>query len=368
MLDRPRVDYIAPVPRDGVSGRAKASREKAAALARVAPGSRVFLLEGGGGRIARRVGSLALELRYLLTVLRDGAPDAIVTRSSFPFGAFLVRRLRGVPLFREMHADLGDEAPAIAGGNRLLRAALLLAHRFDIWAIRRADGVIFNHPQLERHVRDRYLRSETPTTTVPNGTDPAVFRPLDRAVCRQELGLDAALRYLVWVGSISPWHGVESLLPLAGALPLEYRVLVVGPLDSGHARRLLEDVRGRRVAFTGPVPPETAVRYMNAADACLLPVAPVRVSPGSALKLFDYAACGAPVICQERTEGYSDIVLETGIGTAVDFRDPATAARIIHAFLPAPDRLREHIRRTAEARFSWERRMEEWIRFIEAVT
>lgn len=359
-----RIDYIAPVLPDGISGRSKASREKAAALQRIAPGSRSFFLPGSQGRLRRRLGAIALEAKYLLTVLRHGPPDAVVTRSALPWGALLVRLVYGVPVFKEMHADLGEEAPAISGGNRLVEAALRLTHRADIWSARHSDGIIFNHRLLQRHVEQQYLPDDIPTTTVPNGCDPAAFRMLDRNACRQELGLSANGHYLVWVGTISPWHGVDTLPDLADQLPDDYEIIVVGPTRTSYATRLVGNSDGRRLTFPGAVPPDVAMKYMNAADACLLPVAPLRVSPGSALKLYDYAACGAPIICQEETDGYSDVVLGYGIGIAVDFYDPASAADAITAFLPGASSLRPHIRSTAVASFSWDRRMEEWARFV----
>lgn len=360
-----RIDYIVPVSKHGYSGRAKASREKAKALQQVAPRSRIFLLSSRNrGRVSRLLAALALELRYTVAVLRGGPPDAIVTRSSLPMGPLLIRWLYRVPLFKEMHADLGDEAAAIANGNVLLKATLRVAHIVDIWSARRMDGVIFNHPALERHVAGRYLSQNVRTTSVANGTDPTIFRMLDRDACRVELGLRRDGRYLVWVGDISPWHAVDTLLKLSDELPPNHEILIVGPTSSKYARDLVRASTSSRANFLGPATPELAIKYMNAADACLLPVAPTRVSPGSALKLYDYAACGVPVICQEHTEGYSDVVLETGIGIAVDFYDPPAAATRISEFLLAAASRREAIRETAENFFAWQRRMEAWLGFI----
>lgn len=360
------VDYVAPIPRGGISGRSKATTEKSEALRRVSPGSRVFLL---GSRLEGRpalqmLGILSLEVRYLLTrIWVRRPPRAIITRSPVPFGAMFVGRLRGIPVIKEIHTDIGNEAPVAFKGRPLMRLGFSILHRADVWSARRASGVIFNHTVLERHFRAAYLRERAITVTVPNGTDPARFRPGDRSECREELGLDPWRRYLVWAGAINPWHGVDRLPGLADALPDDYEILVVGKATSSYARGLVESNTSPRLRFTDAVPPHVAARYISAADAGLLPVSTVRISPGSPLKLFDYAACGAPIVCQHATEGYSDIVLGTGIGIAVDFEDPATAAARIVDAMPGLAALREHVRHVAETQFSWESRMRAWLSF-----
>lgn len=369
-LSTRRIDYIVPIPRGGTSGRSKASTEKAAALLRVAPGCRTFLL---GAKYERRplrqlLAMLGLEVRYFCTGMGSRQrPDAIITRSPIPLGAYLVGMLRRVPLIKEIHTDMADEAPLAFAGRPLMKMGFMLLHHLDVWSARRADGLIFNNTVLERHFLKKYLAADTPTVTVPNGTNVSVFRRLDRQQCRKELGLASDRRYLVWVGAINPWHGVERILALADVLPSEYEVLIVGKATSSYARSLVEGRGPGRARMVGAVPPEMAARYINAADACLLTVADVRVSPGSPLKLFDYAACGTPVICQRDTEGYSDIVCGTGIGVAVDFNDPAACARDIDQFIPASEGLRDHVREVAEREFSWEERMRAWLGFVDRV-
>lgn len=369
MKDPITIDYLAPIPAGGNSGRSKATREKAAALLRVSPGSRAFLLDQKyeGRPLQQLVAMLWLDVRYLLTTLfAKRVPDAIVSRSHLPFGALLVRGIRGIPVIREMHTDIADEAPVGFQGRPVKRTLFRLLHYPDVWSLRRSDGVIFNNTALERHVRERYLDEEAATTTVPNGTDTSTFRMLDRERCRADLELSPERRYLVWVGSINRWHGVDLVFQLADELPSGYEVLVVGNDQSLYARQLVRESSGR-ARVVGSVAPELAAWYMNAADACLLPVADLRVSPGSPLKLYDYAACGTPVIAQRDTEGYSDVTLQHGIGTVVDFRDPEGSAREIEEFLECGRPSRMDVRRVAEQEFAWEHRMGQWMQFVQRI-
>jgi glycosyltransferase involved in cell wall biosynthesis len=366
-----RVDYLAPIPRDGISGRSKASSEKAAAMERVAPGSRTYLLrrECQGRPLRQLAGMVGLEARYLAdALLTTSRPDAIITRSPIALGALLAARILGVPLIKEIHTDIADETPVAFAGRRIRQIGFGVLHRADIWFARRADGIIFNNTALETHFREKYLDYGAVTTTIPNGTDTATFRRLDLQACRRELGLEPDRRYLVWVGAINRWHGVEQVVRLAEMLPPDYEVLVVGKATSEYARQLISGSQGGQARFVGAVTPRVAAHYINAADACLLPVAKVRVSPGSPLKLYDYAACGTPIIAQRETEGYSDVVLAHGIGIVVDFADPAGATRDIRAYVPHAGQVRDQIRRVAEERFSWERRMAAWLEFVARVS
>lgn len=364
------VDYIAPIPRDGISGRSKASSEKAAALERVAPGSRTYLLGAAyQGRTLRQLaGILVLEVRYLAGApLRRPRPKAIITRSPLPLGALLAGWLLRVPVIKEIHTDIRDEAPLAFARRKMKQLGFRALHYADIWSSRRADAIIFNNTALERHFRENYLRQDAITTTIPNGTDITMFRVLDRQACRKDLGLEPDRRYLVWVGAINPWHGVEYVVRLTDTLPQEYQVIIAGKANSGYANRLISRCDDKRIIFTGALEPSVAAKYMNAADACLLPVNQVRVSPGSPLKLYDYAACGVPIVTQRDTQGYSDVVLDSGIGIAVDFGDPAKASRDIQAYLLRSEKSRDKIRQLAVERFSWERRMDAWLEFAAAV-
>ena len=123
------------------------------------------------------------------------------------------------------------------------------------------------------------------------------------------------------------------------------------------------------VVFAGSVDIDQANLYVNAADVCLLPVKKIRVSPGSPRKLFDYIAAGKPVVAQEATTGYSDLVLSYQLGYTADFSDSQSAAEKIMAIIAECDQkhYETHNRAVALDLLNWRNVAIQWFSFIDKV-
>ena len=108
-----------------------------------------------------------------------------------------------------------------------------------------------------------------------------------------------------YVGTFAKWHGIEELVDASEKVLKKYsnvRFLMVGPYFK-HAREITQK-RGISDAyvFAGPVPYVDVPNYINAADILVAPYNPAkselrkRYGIGSPLKVFEYMACGKPVI------------------------------------------------------------------------
>jgi glycosyltransferase involved in cell wall biosynthesis len=80
--------------------------------------------------------------------------------------------------------------------------------------------------------------------------------------------------------------------------------------------------------FAGPVPRDKVVFYINAMDVCVAPFTRKRnerigLSP---LKIYDYLACGKPVVASD-IRGVGDLLLENEVGITIRPEDPASLAR-----------------------------------------
>ena len=49
---------------------------------------------------------------------------------------------------------------------------------------------------------------------VSNGANPEFSRPMDKTECRSQLGLLPNGNFLVFVGSLKKWHGIDRLITL----------------------------------------------------------------------------------------------------------------------------------------------------------
>jgi glycosyltransferase involved in cell wall biosynthesis len=186
-----------------------------------------------------------------------------------------------------------------------------LEHRLDAYrlrgpqlafAVRRADRVVAVSEDLRALAIAAGAAPER-VRILPNGVDPALFQPRDRAAARHALGLSEGGRYLLTVGSLSTRKGVHLVLAAlaalanAGRFP-DLRYLVVGGAgaegDEGEAlrRQAAELGLGERVVFSGPRRRDELPDWYNAADLFVLPSS----LEGCPNVVVEALACGTPVV------------------------------------------------------------------------
>jgi glycosyltransferase involved in cell wall biosynthesis len=139
---------------------------------------------------------------------------------------------------------------------------------------------------------------------------------------QHQLGVDGN-PVVVFLGSFRPWHGTGMLPDLIDAtrrdIP-DIRFLLVG--DGEGLDTLRADIKDRGldtwVRFVGSVPHHKMPDVLSCADIGIAPYDANRYQPlidhgffWSPAKLFEYAACGLPVVCS-RYDLLSDIV-EDGV-------------------------------------------------------
>lgn len=367
------VDYIISFKITGRnSGKEKASAEKIKYLKKLSCLNAYTLDTVSSSERFKSIKMIVLDFYYLFHVIfiRKNKPGLIFARSNFHFGPFIVSKLYHIPLINEVHTDILDEGKILFRDSVLKRNFGFLWHHYCLFFLKRSDGLIFNNTLLEKYYKEHFLNKTTPTITVHNGCDPEFFYPFDKYQARSHLGLRKDICYLLFIGSISRWHGVEYILETFRHLNRlngnkEIRLLIVGGYNVHYLQSLKEKYSDDNIVFKGEALKDEAFYYINAADICLLPVNNIRISPGSPLKLFDYAACGKPIIAQQCTMGYSDIIEKYNLGITCDFTDYKSAAPMIINFLDSYNEaeFKYNNRKKAEEYLSWEKVLGKWIRF-----
>jgi glycosyltransferase involved in cell wall biosynthesis len=166
-------------------------------------------------------------------------------------------------------------------------------------------------------------------------------------------------------GHFYPGRGAQMLLELAGRLP-EVRFLLVGgePQDVARLRTEAEAQRLNNVTITGFVPNADLPHYQAACDLLLMPYQKqVAGSSGgdiaavfSPLKLFEYLACGRPILSSDLPALREVLNQETAVLLPSDERQ---------AWIQAIQELQVHPERRAQlaararqdaSRYSWENR------------
>lgn len=218
--------------------------------------------------------------------------------------------------------------------------------------VRLSDRVVCVSPKVADQFRCRGI-SEAKLSIIANGCDPAEFHPVPDAKAR--LSWDEDVTHLGFVGSLTRWHGVERLveaLPevLADRPQTELVVVGDGPLREPLAERVREDGLDDHVRFVGRVPHEEVPLYMSAFDAGAILKHPD--IPGSPLKLYEYLACGTPVVATDDAD--FEIVGAEAVGETANYHDSADIARAILSVLDSDGEMAQRARRTA-LDHSWEK-------------
>ncbi len=216
-------------------------------------------------------------------------------------------------------------------------------------------------------IRDYLCRNygvkEDSVLVVSNGANPEYSRPMDKLECRKQLGLSPDGNYLVFVGSLKKWHGIDRLLPLMPALVQDdpdLHLLIVGDGEKkeGLQQWINEKQMSRHIVLAGRVPYETVPVYINAGDICLAPYfeAGLNETGISPLKIFEYMACGRPIITNP-VGGLDSLFRLHDIGVTIQSMDPADWEAPIKALLKSPEKMKtlgDNGYRAVQSHYSWE--------------
>ena len=251
--------------------------------------------------------------------------DILIAHYAYPDGYAAVRvgRALGLPVLVKVR---GSDV------NIYLRSTFRRAQ--TRWALQRAAHVI----TVSRALRERVIELGIPPERVsatPNGVDASRFNPLDRARCREELGLEPEPFLFLFVGMLRPIKNVLMLLKAFRDLPESRRrharlvLLGEGELEAEVQRRIVDYQMEREVRRLPFVSHDQVPRWLGASDCLVLP----SVMEGYPNVLVEALASGRPVIAS-RVGGIPEIVAEGKTGLLVD---PARTASITDAMATMMD-------------------------------
>jgi len=310
--------------------------------------------------LPRLVRSLLSELSAMRAVWSSlPASTAIVSRGCSGILAWALACARDIASVREIHG-LTSEEVRLLDRSRLWRFAHWPLFGLSRMLDASADIRIYNNGMLLHAVES--VDGVGMAVVVPNGSAVSAHAACEMGAARKHFGLPQNPLIIAFVGSASPWHGVNSLGPLQREF--DRQGLPVAIVSGGGPVGGLGP-NGRSIS---PLDENGCNLLIRAANACLLPSGFGRTSPGSPLKLYDYLANGRAVIAQEGLEEYGDKVVPFGVGLEVDFRNPQSAARQIFDYVATLDLIviEERCLKLAKNDYSWEARVSKWLLAIKA--
>ncbi|HEY1457650.1 MAG TPA: glycosyltransferase family 4 protein, partial [Solirubrobacteraceae bacterium] len=202
----------------------------------------------------------------------DRHPDLIVGN-----GFLGLASPRGVPRLQVFHGTSAGEILAARPSLPRRDFVRRLAGYWPLEAITCRAGDLVAVSESAAAELACYYRSAT-RRVIPNGVDIEVFKPQDRALARQSLGLDPGARYALFVGRAEYRKGADLLLE--SCREAGWRLIHAGARCIAGAHSL------------GVLEPEELAKAYAAADCLLFPT---RYEACSYV-ILEALACGTPVL------------------------------------------------------------------------
>ncbi len=275
-----------------------------------------------------------MAMAVLAGIFRARGPFDLVFATSPPLftgaAALALRALRRAPLVFEVR-DLWPESALQLGEMRPGRAL-----RAAQWLERRCYAAAAHVVAVTEGIRsDLLARGLDPAvvTTISNGANVEVFRPLERDLGRRErLGLRSDDFVVIYSGLHGLAHGLRTILEAARILRDEKDVVFLLVGDGPRKADLVREVEGAgltNVRFHDAVPEEELAEWIAAADVGLDVRKQTGITHGTLpVKMFAYMACGRPVLMALEGEAEA-LVRRADAGVVVPPEDPGALAAAV---------------------------------------
>jgi len=302
----------------------------------------------------------------VLTIAR-WKPDVIYTLGGSLGTGFLLAKLFRLPLVTEVNGLVRAELESFSK-----RSFSMLIGRISCWIdereIKYSDHIIVVIASMKEVFQKDLDIPGRRITVIPNGANVKFFGPMGDT--KKALGLDPDCHYVGFVGGSSPWQGLHNFISCAPLVLEEVpnaKFLLVG--DGVVKGRLAESVEELHLTgafvFVGKVPYTEVPKYINAMD---IGISFRKGTPASPLKIYEYMACGKPVVATDSPD--NDVVRDHNAGILVNPDDSTETADAIISLL-RNDGLREQMgengRKYVSEQRSWQvvtREIEETIRSV----
>jgi D-inositol-3-phosphate glycosyltransferase len=220
---------------------------------------------------------------------------------------------------------------------------------------RNCDRILVATDKERDHLMQHYGASPETIGVVPCGVNLDLFRPLDKATARQQLGFDHDESIVLFVGRFAPLKGIARLMEAVAHLQhyQRLRLVIVGgghhTPESRDLQRLSRNLGIQdSVTFVGRIEQDNLPPYYCAADVLVVP----SHYESFGLVALEALASGTPVVATR--VGAMESILQEGVtGHVVSNGSPRLLANGIEPFIsrshpPSADAIRATV-----LRFSW---------------
>lgn len=265
------------------------------------------------------IGEIRLFFSLFKSYKRNNRVDIIYIRnSSFLFFHWIITKIFQVPFVIEINGIFSEEWKL---SNKPKLFIWFMDKLFKI-AHQNATKIIAVSESIKSILIQSHHVSQKNIVVIPNGANTDIFKPLHKEKIRNRLQLDSSFFYIGFSGAFKAWHGLEELVESAPCIIEKIpntKFVFVG--DGELKNKIMEMVKKLGIThnciFINRVPYKTIPKYINAFDIGI--ILKKREIPGSPLKLWEYMACGIPVIGTDSED--FEILKKENAGILVDPND-----------------------------------------------
>jgi len=220
----------------------------------------------------------------------------------------------------------------------------------------KCDRILVATDREKDHLVQHYGACAETIGVVPCGVNLDLFRPLDKAVARRQLGLAQDEPVVLYVGRFAPVKGIERLIEAIAYLQhhQRLRLLIVGGDGVGAPeyksfRRLARKLSIQdSVTFIGRIEHDGLPAYYSAADVLAVP----SYYESFGLVALESLASGTPVVAT-KVGAMESILREGETGHVVNHGSPRSIADGIETFISRPHPSSADEVRASVFKFSW---------------
>jgi len=182
----------------------------------------------------------------------------------------------------------------------------------------RCDVVCVINEELKRYAVEMGAQPEK-VNVVRAGVDTERFNPdVDGQIMREKLGISKDDVVLFFMGWLYPFSGLREVAMELAKVRNDYpnlKLLIVGEGDVYHElQQIKKDCSLQQLVLAGWQPYEKIPEYIAASDICLLPAHNNEVMKNIVpIKMYEYLACGKPVISTKLPGIMSEFGFDNGV-------------------------------------------------------
>lgn len=304
-----------------------------------------------------------------LGLVRAKRPDYVFVESpplflSIP--GWIAARYWRVPMVFNV-ADLWPDSVRELG---ILREGLVLrlAERLERWTYRRASYVNVVTEGIRNVLVEKKAVPEQKVLFLPNGVDTELFKPQepDEEIIREWQLQDK--KVILYAGTLGYAQGLDVALDAMKLIQTEIpEALLVFVGDGSDKERLVRRAKEERmsnVRFIPPHPPEYVARLYSTAYAGFASLKRLPLFEGARpSKLFPIMASGKPVLYSGSGEA-ARLIEQARAGLIAPPENPHALAEAMRILLQRPELAQSlglNGRQYAEAHFSWNSLVQDWL-------